>query len=121
MAQAHFLCTLSIEQLNALSTRINEMCAPPDYRADLQEARRAIQDLATTLHLQRRNWPGQARSSHRTGRRRQSTVPGGGLMDCPARSLEQMRKVSQSAHLTSPTLAMERQWAPGDSRRQIPI
>jgi hypothetical protein len=40
-------------------------------------------------------------------------------MDCDAQRLvEHMTKVS---HLTSPTLAMERQWTPGDSRRQIPI
>jgi hypothetical protein len=46
-------------------------------------------------------------------------VPGGSLMDCDAQRLvEHMTKVS---HLTSPTLAMERQWTPGDSRRQIPI
>jgi hypothetical protein len=89
MAQACFLCTLSIEQLNAVSTRINEMCETarnPDYRADLQDARRAIQDLATNPAPSNggssRNKPGH--NTEQLAWRRQSPVPGGGLMDCGA-------------------------------------
>jgi hypothetical protein len=48
---AEQLCALSIEQLNELSTRLDEMSEAsrnPAYSSDLPAARLAVQDLATT-------------------------------------------------------------------------
>jgi hypothetical protein len=50
MAKASPLCVLSLEQLNDLSTSLDEIAAlvmNPAIRADIAQARLAVQDLAS--------------------------------------------------------------------------